>query len=179
MFRKIFILSILLINLTAMDSLQRIKDREAMLNLYNNAPMLCAKHNRLDLLKKVVNGGANIDSTDHAGQTSLMIAAMHGYEDIVNFLVSKNASLNHKDMFGKTALDNARDFNHPKIAEFLAWALEMEQLWEQPISPEIVARVNYEYCKAEIVLCSLKTKRVELVSPNTKHPISILDYLDF
>ncbi|MEM7283625.1 MAG: ankyrin repeat domain-containing protein [Pseudomonadota bacterium] len=66
-------------------------------------------------------GVAQVDSTNHQGNTPLMVAANHGHLKVVSRLVSAGADLDHKNAAGNTALvmSVARG-NADQVAELMA-----------------------------------------------------------
>ena len=60
--------------------------------------------NRLDILKVIVESGANVNHADKDGMTPLIIASQQGYEMIVDYLIAKGAKVNTEDYSGSTSL---------------------------------------------------------------------------
>jgi hypothetical protein len=81
-----------------------------------------AKTNSITELKKLIDTGANINSTDEHGMTALMWAAYHGHLEIVQRLVTAGAKLEAKDNDGWTALMLAADRGHLKTVQRLVTA---------------------------------------------------------
>ena len=50
--------------------------------------MLAVSHGRLDMVKLLIEAGANINAQDDDGSTALMCASEHGHTDIVRELLS-------------------------------------------------------------------------------------------
>ncbi|HNY12257.1 MAG TPA: ankyrin repeat domain-containing protein [Candidatus Wallbacteria bacterium] len=61
----------------------------------------------VETLKRGLNEGGDVDTTDKSGWTLLMNAASKGMNDIVAVLVEGKANLNYQDKDGRTALMNA------------------------------------------------------------------------
>ena len=59
----------------------------------------------LEIVKLLVESGADIDAKDNDGWTALMRASWRGYLEIVQYLVEIGADINIKNKDGKTALD--------------------------------------------------------------------------
>jgi ankyrin repeat protein len=51
----------------------------------------------LRLIRESIESGANVNHSDHDGQTALAIAAYHGYQPIVEYLVRQGANVNTFD----------------------------------------------------------------------------------
>ena len=58
---------------------------------------------RYDLVKKLVDAGAKVNSANHSGQTPLMVAAMEGNDDAIRALLTLGANVLVKDKFAMTA----------------------------------------------------------------------------
>lgn len=59
------------------------------------------------ILKILLDAGANPDATDEEGQSALMMAADAGYEESVKILLAHHAQVNLSDREGRTALMHA------------------------------------------------------------------------
>lgn len=74
----------------------------------------------LELIKLLVENGANINYIDKMGNTALMHAAWYGKEDIVTYLISKGARLDVYNNDGKTALTIAKEGDYANIVDILS-----------------------------------------------------------
>lgn len=87
-----------------------------------NALQLAAYNGRTDLVKDLLNRGANVLATTIGGKTALHFAAMGGHEDVI-FLLLSNAKVKHSvdmiDRSGETALHKAAAFGHSKVITIL------------------------------------------------------------
>ena len=80
------------------------------------ALMLAVSHGRLDMVKILVDAGADLNVRDEDGSTALMCAAEHGYMEMVKYLMSQpEADLSAKDNDGLTALAVAMEAGHRDI----------------------------------------------------------------
>ncbi|MEM0459829.1 MAG: ankyrin repeat domain-containing protein [Thermofilaceae archaeon] len=79
-----------------------------------------ARKGDLQLVKKLVVKGADVNAKDLSGWTPLHYAAKEGHLEIVQFLVEKGASVNAEDISGWTPLHEAAYCGHLEIARFLA-----------------------------------------------------------
>jgi ankyrin repeat protein len=58
-------------------------------------------------VQALLDKGANVNETDHSGQTALHGAASWGWNDLVKTLADRHANLMAKDARGRTAADVA------------------------------------------------------------------------
>lgn len=72
-----------------------------------------------EAVKSMLEHGADIDSRDSYGGTSLLWAARYGRETVVNLLIERNAHLEMKDRFGQTPLSRAAGSDNKRVAELL------------------------------------------------------------
>jgi len=74
----------------------------------------------LEKIKITLSRGADVNSKDNKGRTSLMNAAMGGYDNVVEFLMSKGANPNIEDTDGYTAMNHANRHGHKHTVRFLS-----------------------------------------------------------
>lgn len=84
-----------------------------------NALVWAAVMGHLDVVKYLVERGANIEARDDYGQTALFAAAKRGHADVVQYLLSKGAKA-EVAVFGSNAV--IYSLFHPEIVEMLAKA---------------------------------------------------------
>ncbi len=68
--------------------------------------MLAVSHGRLDMVKLLLDCGANVNLQDDDGSTALMVAAEHGHVDITRLLLSHadcDASITDKVKYSNKA----------------------------------------------------------------------------
>ena len=73
----------------------------------------------LEVVKVLIDRGADVNAKDEKGETTLMYAARSGNLEVVKFLVDKGADVNAKDSNGATALSIASANYRPKTVEYL------------------------------------------------------------
>lgn len=78
----------------------------------------CAEGN-LDLIKSLIEQGADIEAKNNDGRTALMWACENGAIEVVSFLIRKGANINEKDNQGLTALCAAAQNGHFPIVKLL------------------------------------------------------------
>lgn len=84
------------------------------------ALMLAVSHGRLDMVKLLLEAGADINIQDEDGSTALMCAAEHGHIEIVkHFLTHPDCDSNLTDVDGSTALKIAMEAGHRHIGVLL------------------------------------------------------------
>nr|XP_023014513.1 KN motif and ankyrin repeat domain-containing protein 2 isoform X1 [Leptinotarsa decemlineata] len=84
------------------------------------ALMLAVSHGRLDMVKLLLEAGADINIQDEDGSTALMCAAEHGHIEIVkHFLSQPDCDSTIADVDGSTALKVAMEAGHRHIGVLL------------------------------------------------------------
>ncbi|MBI3583502.1 MAG: ankyrin repeat domain-containing protein [Nitrospinae bacterium] len=78
-----------------------------------------AQWGKTEIVKLLLEKGANPDAQDEQGWTALLWAAKENYPDIARLLLDKGANLNAKNRFGETALKLAKKNNHKEMIELL------------------------------------------------------------
>jgi tetratricopeptide (TPR) repeat protein len=82
--------------------------------------MAAASSGNLELVKLLLEKGANPTVKDKDGSTPLMFAARVGNLEIVKLLLARGARLEASDKYGRTALDIASDQKHTEVAQLLS-----------------------------------------------------------
>jgi hypothetical protein len=81
---------------------------------------------RLQIARRIINVGANVNARSRQGYTALMIAASHGHDEIVSQLLDKGADLTAVDAEGRNSLQIAREANHQGSVAVLLKASKAE-----------------------------------------------------
>ena len=68
-----------------------------------------------DKVTDALDAGANVNTKDNDGRTSLILASRHGHTEIVTMLLEKGADVNAKNNDGYTALIMASEREHMEI----------------------------------------------------------------
>ena len=80
--------------------------------------MIAAEKGQNNIINTLLSAGADTDTQDEDGRTSLMIAAKKGHENIVKAVVREN-NVNIRTKEGRTALMFAVENGHDKIVDIL------------------------------------------------------------
>ncbi|CAB3405636.1 unnamed protein product [Caenorhabditis bovis] len=110
-----------------------------------------ARTNDLAGLRRMFYLKEDMNATDHDKRTVLHIAATEGFEPMIKFLVNvAKVNVDVLDRWGRSPLDEARFFNHGKIARFLEKACNRPELYRsesvssvESIADEVVSRASF------------------------------------
>ncbi|CAG0885366.1 unnamed protein product [Darwinula stevensoni] len=84
------------------------------------ALMLAVSHGRLDMVRLLIDAGADLNIQDADGSTALMCASEHGHLDIVRYILAQpDCDASMVDSDGSTALQIAMDAGHKDIGVLL------------------------------------------------------------
>lgn len=83
----------------------------------NTALDYAVMEGHLDIVKYLVENGAQTDKQDHLDRISLHYAAMEGHLDIVKYLVESGANILAQDITGNKPLDYVSEARHIKQTE--------------------------------------------------------------
>jgi ankyrin repeat protein len=72
-----------------------------------------------DIVKELLDAGANPNLQKRNGWTALMFATLYGYTDIVSLLLKKGANPFIRDIWHDTALDTAKTYEEVNIQKIL------------------------------------------------------------
>ena len=79
-----------------------------------------AKEGNIEAVKQALNDGADVDSKDEAGETSLNVTARKGHTGIAELLIAKGADVNAKEkMLDEAPLHLAARYGHSETVELL------------------------------------------------------------
>ena len=100
-----------------------------------------ARQGSLDILKLMLQCGANVDAVDYDSRSCLHLAASEGNLPIVEYLITTGrASINCVDRFGGTPLADAIRYAHSAVAKCLI-SFSAELKWDE-------VRASGELCEA-------------------------------
>jgi ankyrin repeat protein len=80
---------------------------------------LAAMRGAVDMVKTLVNSGANLHKVDLDGSHPIHLAASQGHLSLVKLMLTMGASLHAKDYTGKTLVHYAAESNNAELIEFL------------------------------------------------------------
>jgi ankyrin repeat protein len=105
---------------------EKFKDPKKMVDLLinkgaslNNALIVASHHGYIDIVKRLIAEGADVNTRNKKGYTALIFAASQNYIDVVKFLVDKGADVNAKNKKGRTALMGTAFRGYTKMAGIL------------------------------------------------------------
>ena len=100
---------------------------------------LDGRNDHCDVVKLLLEKGANVNKDNGRGMTTLMFAATHGHLDVVRLLLGKGANVDLANVDGMTALMKAAMNFHGNVARLLLenGADPDDQLPTDNYSPEI------------------------------------------
>lgn len=81
--------------------------------------ILAAYYDHRDLVRHLIEKGAEVDDKDGSGNTALMGACFKGYEEMAKILMESGADVNARNGMGGTCLIFAVTFNREGIAKQL------------------------------------------------------------
>lgn len=97
----------------AIDALDRGADvnSKAQSLIYAERTSLheAAAHNRTEIMKLLIERGADVDAQDENGATPLHLAATRQSHDAINILLDAGASIDPRNIAGRTPLKHAKD----------------------------------------------------------------------
>lgn len=77
-------------------------------NQYDQAPLHCAAElNRTEMIKLLIQHGADVNTMDYSGQIPLHYAAIYNYEEITELLLNNGSDINRRDDDGISPLGYA------------------------------------------------------------------------
>ncbi len=141
--------------------------------------LIAAASGHTDVVRLLLEKGADIHATNNFGHTSLMWAAMDGHTDTVRLLLDWGADMNHRDKWRDTALIKAAWKGHVDIVKLLLRRGANPQLKNEKNvnaamlarqgGDEVLARV-LERAEEEILRVELPASSAPKVTPTPSPP---------
>jgi len=85
----------------------------------NTGLIFAAMHGKKEIVKLLIEKGADVKAKNYDGNTALMLAAYNGYKAIVDMLIGAGAEVNMKDNNGWTAIALAKEEGYTEIVDAL------------------------------------------------------------
>lgn len=121
------------VNAVTAQLFQVVKNGPIELGLFT--PLLCATpYGPPEMLKLLIDAGANVNARDARGMTPLMLAIATDRPDprIIRLLLAKGADASLRSKRGETALDWANKFRNPEV--FRALGMKMPVIQPVPVA---------------------------------------------
>ena len=83
------------------------------------ALMLAASYNRTDVVRCLLEKGANVNKQDRDGLTALHEASFQNHTDVIKILVQHGARTDIKNISGSTPIDLARRWDYKEEVDLL------------------------------------------------------------
>jgi len=117
--------------------------------LHWTALMYAAKQGNVQIIKRLLEQGANVKHCDSYGDTPLLIAAEYGQEDAVKFFIeSKKADINETNHMGWTALMLASKSGNIPVIDYLIKMGANRKLRTKKGSSSLLIAVYYNHLPA-------------------------------
>jgi hypothetical protein len=81
--------------------------------------MIALQNDNLNVVKKLIENGVDINLKDGYGNTALILASQRGHLEVVKELIKNGADINLQSYIGYSALIYASSFNHLEIVKEL------------------------------------------------------------
>ncbi|XP_054142215.1 ankyrin repeat domain-containing protein 31 [Melozone crissalis] len=78
-------------------------------------------HQDINLVRRIIKAGGNVNAQDYAGLTALHIASVEGFYEIANLLLKAGADVNATQKEQITPLEDAVKEGHYEVADLLLW----------------------------------------------------------
>jgi ankyrin repeat protein len=94
-------------------------DLSAPMVLGKNAVITAALKEEWEIVRKLIDAGAPVESADETGLTALMVAAQHGNIEMLRTLLERQARIDFMDFEGRTAIHYAMSAGKREAVELL------------------------------------------------------------
>ena len=80
---------------------------------------VASQEDHLEIVRLLIDAGADLDKADDFGRTQLLVASENGYLEVVELLIKAGAKLDMVDVYGVTPLYSACQYGHFEVVELL------------------------------------------------------------
>ncbi len=94
-------------------------DNNAVQKILNSLLICASQHGKLEIVKDLLQKGADVNGVNQEGYCALIAASREGYKKVVELLLDKKANVNAVTNRGNTALIGAVEFHNEEIARLL------------------------------------------------------------
>ncbi|OQA91454.1 MAG: Ankyrin repeats (3 copies) [Elusimicrobia bacterium ADurb.Bin231] len=141
----------------------------------NQTPLLKAKN--FDMIKLLVENGANINAVDAKGMSCLHYASQRGKTDIVKYLVGHGALVNIKDVLGRIPLHEAARNDFTEIVEFLvSCGADINAKDDRGLTPLHISAENRNYDTVKYLLENGAV--INAVTKNNETPLYLTENIN-
>lgn len=102
-----------------MDMVKMLISKGANVNAIDDDSMTPMFNKDIDLIKVLVEAGADIMHRTKKGNTTVMWYTYSGYMEAIEYMISLGVDVNAKNEDGQTAYDIAETFGHLKLLKYL------------------------------------------------------------
>ncbi len=100
--------------------IKRNIDTEIALDKSRKTPLhIAIESGHNNIVKFLIDNGADTTASDVKGQTSIHFAAIHEQLDVIKYLLKKGSDINQKTKDGLTAIHHASGYGHLNVLKFL------------------------------------------------------------
>ncbi|MFA5119028.1 MAG: ankyrin repeat domain-containing protein [Candidatus Omnitrophota bacterium] len=130
---------------TVKDLLASNKDKDVDEKMKHGRTVLHAasESGHLEIVKLLVDAGADMNISANSGMTPLHLAAKYGYPEVVKFFIGAGAAVNVRSNSGTTPLHLAAQSGHPEVVNLLISAgADLGEKDERGFTALILASMN-------------------------------------
>ncbi|KAF2978120.1 hypothetical protein EK904_007251 [Melospiza melodia maxima] len=132
-------------------------------------------HQDINLVRRIIKAGGNVNAQDYAGLTALHIASVEGFYEIANLLLKAGADVNAMQKEQITPLEDAVKEGHYEVANLLLWygadPLLKNQMGkcalEEASDPSMVKLLESYVAKSRRYSVAESTREAAVIVPGT------------
>ena len=125
----------------------------------------------LEMVKLLLNAGAEIDEVEGSRSTPLMLAARKGHQNIITHLITCGASVDKKDLNNRTALHYASERGNLEMVKLLLNAgAEIDEVEGSRSTPlMLAARKGHQNIITHLITCGASVDKKDLNNRTALH----------